>query len=901
MYVRINKSQLALWLLLLAGLALYGCSGSGPAVETESTRVAVNDGTAVIDTVAVVEAEPAPPPLVPVGIDTSFVMATDMSFGVVLNADTLAVLEHETKTIEFREQVVDTLAAVARFIQLAATGDDRFALSAADSQAVGHLILVGMADNDDGAALMLGLEETVRHLDRMVVTADSLGTVLEWDSLDPSRQIQSREVKVAVLGFSQRSVELRDQLVRLQSGLDMASMTADSARTQQSVGRLVQEFSADLDQMINEMGRASRNLSAGALSPESLRGLQQNLESRRSTLLEFEARWVQFEETGSLDLANPATPYNSRRMVGLLQQMEKDLGYLATLASIRATDLDSAGTFQTELESRRKAEEYVKQVQKTLVDLKERNRNLNGAYGRLAARYWKDRLGQVASVKEEREQLYASLEQMVARAGGAVQIRERSDLLRTYRQSSDRLLELRRAHLKKVEGHDRLSQGVSAALAADLYNRARVLGESQDYTAAIRGYQDMAESQPGQHTWYYQMASLAWSRSLESWAQNDTLDTAARSQKQARLWLDQCEDVLLKRHQFDADMDAAQAVLSGEKTDEAALVVASTNSPVARSGAFLPADRRWYFRRFVVKARDDLSQLDSALADTDVRRWMLNIDTLRKRLAFETGDGDDFLYRYSRQAMLSEDLEAATVMALLQHWSWDNGNLELRQRWSSINQLPDSTVAAAIVKRDSLVALGLDARTPGARRQINWSAGATEFLKTGHYDAGLGRMHGLLKNVAAHPNMNPEVGQIDSTIIAVYPVFLYNRGTFYQQEGKRQEAFYCFLGVAEEYATDLKTVATARYSAASVLADGNKRGALGLVRAAITEALRVIGNDPADFDLETLISMYELRQGLAGELGMFQEAVKARDEARTLRGLMDQASLSPGRGQEVGP
>ncbi len=886
------KTLVLLWLMVVVGLTLYGCSASGPGVETDSTRVGSESASAADSVAKVVESKPAPPPVVPVGLDTSFVITADMSFGAVLNSDTLAVLEKETKAIEFREQVVDTLAAVARFVQLAATGDGRFIMSASDSQVVGHLILMGMAENDKGAALMLGLDGTVRDLNRMVVTADSMGAALEWDSSDPSRQIQSREVKVAVLGFSQRSSQLRHKLVDLQSGLDMVAMTADSARTQQSVGRLVQEFSADLDQMINEMGRASRNISAGALSPESLRGLQGNLESRRSALLEFESRWEQFEETGSFDLANPADPYNSQRMVDLLQQMEKDLGYLATLAAVRAADLDSASTFQTELESRRKAEDFVKKVQTSLVDLKERNRNLNSAYGRLAARYWKDRLGQVANAKEEREQLYASLERMVSRAGGAVQIRQQSDLLNTYRQSSDRLLKLRRAQLNKVSGHDRLSQGVAASLSSDLYNRARVLGEAEDYQAAIDSYQDLANAQPGQHTWYYQMASLSWSRSQELWAQTDTLNTDAKSQKQANLWLNKCEDVLLQRHQFDADMDETQALLSGTTPGNSGVVSASTNSPVARSGAFLPADRRWYFRRFVAKARDDLGTLGTALADNNVRRWMLNIDTLRKRLAFETGNGDEFLYRYSRQAMLSEDLEPTSVTPLLQHWSWDNGNLVLRQRWSVVNQLPDSTEAAAVVKRDSLVALAGQARTTGARRQLNWSAGAVEFLKTGHYDEGLGRMHGLLKDVTLQPNTNPEVGQIDSTITAVYPVFLYNRGTFYQQEGKRQEAFYCFLGVAEQYATDLKTVATARYSAASVLADGNKRGALKLVRASINEALRVIGNNPADFDLETLVSMYELRQGLAGELGMFQEAVSARNEATALRGIMDKAANS---------
>jgi hypothetical protein len=882
------------WLMVVAGLTLYGCSGSGPEVQSE---VVAPENPEQNVSLAAAEAVPPPPPVVPVGVDTSFVMDTDDAFGAVLNADTLAVLEVQAQELNFREQVVDTLASVTRFIQLASSGDERFALSAADSQVVGHLVLRGMAGNDNGAALMLGLDEAVRSMDRMVQTSDSLGTAMQWDSDDPSRQVQSREVKVAVLGFSRRSLDLRNQLVQLQSGLDLAAMTADSARTQQSVGQLVQEFSSELDQMINEMGRASRNISAGALSPESLRGLQDNLTSRRSLLLEFEARWNQFEATGSLDLANPANPYNSQSMSKLLRQMETDLGYLATLASNRAADLDSASTFQDELESRRKAESYVQDVQKTLVDLKERNRNLSGVYGRLAARYWKDRLGQVASQKDERERLYASLEETVARAGGTSKIREQDDLLRSYRQSSDRLLELRRSHLAKVGGHDRLSEGVAAALAGDLFNRARVLGQPEDYAAAITAYEDMAKSQPGQHTWYYQVASLSWSRSLEKWAQADSVDTAAQSRAQAAQWLDDCEKVLLDRHEFDANMDETQALLEGNAAPEAAL--AGSNSPVNRARLFLPDDGRWYYRKFVLHAREDLALLESALADAEVRRWMLNIDVLRKRIAFENGDGDDFLYRYSRQAMLSEDLDPSTVSNLLQHWSWDDGNLALRKRWSAINELPDSTVVLAGVKRDSLMTLKVAAGTVGARRQIEWSVGVTEFLKTKEFDNGLGRMHILLKDVAQKPTMNPEVGEIDSTITAVYPVFLYNRGTFYQQEGLRQEAFYCFLGVAEQYATDLKTVATARYSAASMLADGNKRGALSLVRASINEALRVIGENPANFDLETLVAMYELRQGLAGELGLFQEAVSARDEVRTLRGLMDQAALISET--EVGP
>ena len=34
------------------------------------------------------------------------------------------------------------------------------------------------------------------------------------------------------------------------------------------------------------------------------------------------------------------------------------------------------------------------------------------------------------------------------------------------------------------------------------------------------------------------------------------------------------------------------------------------------------------------------------------------------------------------------------------------------------------------------------------------------------------------------------------------------------------------------------------------------------MRAAINEALRVISKDPQNFDMETLVAMYELRQGL---------------------------------------
>ena len=80
-------------------------------------------------------------------------------------------------------------------------------------------------------------------------------------------------------------------------------------------------------------------------------------------------------------------------MRDLLARMEKDLTYLANLASQRARTLASATDFQSELAARREAEDYVARTQQTLLELKERNRTLIGAYGRLAARYWQDAPG----------------------------------------------------------------------------------------------------------------------------------------------------------------------------------------------------------------------------------------------------------------------------------------------------------------------------------------------------------------------------------------------------------------------------------------------------------------------------------------------------------------------------
>ena len=479
---------------------------------------------------------------------------------------------------------------------------------------------------------------------------------------------------------------------------------------------------------------------------------------------------------------------------------------------------------------------------------------------------------------------------MVGRAGGTEQIRNDADLATAYRAASDRLLVLRRRQLDKVTAHDRLRQTVQASLAADLFNRARVLGDPDDYAAAAAAYAALRVEQPGEHPWPFQQASLAWARSRESWEDDPE---AARAEAAAEL--EACERILLEHWAYDQGMADAQTELTAAAGGEAATATGATAAgPSARTLMFTPNEPGWHYARFVTAAGADLAALEPAAADPDVRRWLLNIEILRKRMAFEAGQGDAFLYRYARQALLDTTLTPAQVQPALEHWSWDAGNIVLRQRWSEAGALPDSTTALAAAKADSITAVLAACRTESASRRITWTLGALEFQQLGRHDQGLQRLHDLYAAVVAVPTPDPDAGAIDSTVVAGYPVFLYNRGTLYQQEGRRQEAFYCFLGVAEQYAPDRRTAVLARFSAASLLADGNRKGALQLVRTAITEALAEVAVDPGGIDLDTLIAMHELRRELAGELGLFQEATRARDEARQLQALLDRQARAGG-------
>jgi len=875
------RNWLVWYLLTMLALILFGCAsgpGSDIAIETDTEPSASSSDT-------VMEVAVEPPPVVPTGLDTSFVVQIDSVYGVMMNADTLEVFTVEAQQLEIVAQHVDTLASVLRFIEVTDDSDSQTFLSASDSAIVGRLLLQALAPHDGSALSVLNLDQALRDLSIFLERTDSKNRDLRLDLDDPNRSALATELKVAILGFAQQSQELRDQLNTILGGLDLYAQPADSARSQNQIKQLINTFGQNLDHSINEMGRVAQSVGPNSLSVSALRQLQQKLDDKRNAILALQAQWEQFVATGSLELADPGQPYNPQRMQTLLGSIYHSLGELAAGAQTNADWIDTAETFQSEFKARDAATQYLTDLQHGLMDMKESNKQVIQDYNQLSSHYWKPRLKAVASANEERDQLFEQLATTVTKAGGLNEIRNHTDLVASYKEVSSRLVAKRKAHLSKVAQHDRLRKSVQIDLARDLFNRARVLGEGQDYDEAIAVYHRLLSDEPGEYPYLFQMGSLSYYKSCEQWAEVDNC------RYQAWDYLARCESVLLERFGFDRDMEQVRQTLDPTQVSGTAQDSEQLLQP--KLADFLAAEDGYYYPSFLIEGWQDLEQINSALADQKVRQWMLSIDSLRKSLAFEAGDGDRFLYQYARQIYLTEDIDTEATRNLLKYWSWDAGNLQLKERWTEVAQLPDSTTVLAQTKRDSCQTILAGCRTEGARRAIKWTISTIDFLKLTDYDTGLDCMYTLLQEVDRHPNPNPEVGNIDSTIVNVYPVLLYNRGTYYQQAGQQREAFYCFLGVAEQYGLDAKIRAMAKYSAAALLADGNKKGALQLVRAAIGEAMQVLETEPTGFDPVLLVNMYELRQRLAGDLGLFSEAVTAREEARNLAALLATSNDKP--------
>jgi len=506
------RGHLPVYLLVLAALTLFGCSsGPKPTAETDLDLAAQAD-------VAADGTDATEPPVVPVGLDTAFVVTADSSYGVVLNADSLATLNAESAALRRREAAVDTLASVTRFLQLAEGDDPTVYMTSEDSAVVGHLVLRAVAREDDGAALALEVEQALRELAALTRGTDAVAADLARDLNDPTRTAESQQVQEALAGLSDSNRALHQRLTVLLAELDAAAVLADSARVQQEVSTLVSDYGQDLDHTFNELGHAAQQIGPATLSPEALRGLSAMLSAKREAVDVFAERWQQFVATGSLDLADPDQPYDPARLSRLLQRMQDDLRYLAQQAQNRAAQLDGAADFQQELAARQDAETYLQDLQRVLLELKGITRSLQQNYQRQARRYWEGRIAAVASEQQERERMYAQLDALLAAEGEGERIRADAELVATYRALSDRLIAQRRAHLARVSSHDDLRRAAQADLARDLSDRARVLGQQSDFAAARASYLQLADENPGEYAYRYELASLTYHRSREVWA-----------------------------------------------------------------------------------------------------------------------------------------------------------------------------------------------------------------------------------------------------------------------------------------------------------------------------------------------------------------------------------------------
>ncbi|MFO7653007.1 MAG: hypothetical protein R6X25_04210 [Candidatus Krumholzibacteriia bacterium] len=873
---------------LLAAMALVmaGCSG-GP-------RPATGPGAA--------GRAGAGPPLVPAGVDTSVVVRADSVYGEFLGADALRSLATAEAELARTDQAVDTLATISRWVRTAAVADGDPAAAArpharaavlapADSFMVADLLLRADAKRDPVAAAAVAVHGSLRRLTSEARRAGDLGAQMAGAGDDPARAAAAAETRTAVRGLSAAGRQLHDRLEALLAQLRGGAAAADSARVQQEVSELVRAYGRELDDAINLLGRTAQEIGPTSLSGETLAELAAALEEQRSELSGFRSRWDLFRTTGSLALGDPERPFDPGPMTELLVRMGHELDELAATARARAAALEGAGDIRVALEARRDAEAYLVETQRALLDLKQDTARLVATYQRAASSYWEQRLTRAAAARHEREQLYRQLDDLVNRQG-VKRIRSDDELLATFRRLSDRLIERRRQRVAETATHDQLRGEALENLAADLDRRARVLGAESDYADAERVWEAVVQERPGDPAPVFRLASLVYEQTQEPWAARSRGDL----REQVLTLAARAERLVLERFAYGRAMEAA-----GEELAAAGTAAGDTTSgrevagPQAAAGeAWRPdllslvlADSNYHYAPRALHARRELAALGPASSDPVVRGWLLNLDALRRRVAFDAGSGEEFLRRYAREAWLDTALTAAEARRVLRFWSWDDGHLSLRRRWAEVVQLPDSTADLLAVKREAVAEVLDAARTTGARRQAGWTLAALDFERPGARDAGLERMHLLLEDIARKPTPEPEAGAIDSTVVAAYPVYLFNRGTYWEQEGRGREAFYCYLAVAEEYARDPWTRATARYAAAAVLADGNRRGALDLVRTALADALTVAERDPDSLEPTLLVRMHELRRRLAGELALYEEAIAARAEAQRLRRLLE--------------
>ena len=202
--------------------------------------------------------------------------------------------------------------------------------------------------------------------------------------------------------------------------------------------------------------------------------------------------------------------------------------------------------------------------------------------------------------------------------------------------------------------------------------------------------------------------------------------------------------------------------------------------------------------------------------------------------------------------------------------------------------LPDSVPALARVKRDSLLSNLQAAQTVGGQRFLEHQVATLEFTTLERHDDALERLHRLRGEILELANPNPEVGAVDSTIVNEYPVFLFNRAALYREGERNREAFYCFLGVAQQYGQNDDLRFKAMLQAAFLLRETNRRGAFKLVTDAIGLGNRALAASPEDFDLAQLIQAFDMQRELAKLLRRTDIAIQAKQHMQTLRAMMEQ-------------